>query len=78
MPSNGLSPAKATAGSSRMARIGPLMLVLLLFEYCDVNCTLLEFDSYGIRAIFKNVFSLQLQPAFANLVCELIMAERRL
>jgi len=52
------------------------MVVLLLFECCDVNCTILEFDSYDIHVIFKNVFSLQLQPAFANLVCELIMAER--
>jgi len=76
VPSNGLSPAKARTGSSRMARIGLLMVVLLLFECCDVNCTLLEFDSYGIRVIFKNVFSLQLQPAFAYLVCKLIMAER--
>jgi hypothetical protein len=51
MPSNGLSAAQRKTGSSRMDRIGLLMFVLLLFEYCDVECPLLEFDSYGILAI---------------------------
>jgi len=27
------------------------MVVLLLIECCDIDCVLLEFDSYGIRAI---------------------------
>jgi hypothetical protein len=75
VPSNGLPAVKARTGSIRMARNGLLIVVLLLFACCDIGSGLLESDSYGIRTIFKNVFSLKLEPAFANLVCELIMAE---